>query len=424
MGLFDYLTTWFAWLQSMGWADFLVLMWPLILLELPRYVVSKVVMMLIDMCRGYPRDPVYDHCPSVTVILAGHNEADSVGPTVDSILGTYPRCEIIVVDDGSTDGMSEAVAPYARRGDVRLLTKPDRGGKSSCVNFAVAESSGEIILVIDTDSAVESNTIWEIVQPFANPDVGAVGGTIRVRNAHLNLVTMCQAYEYLHAIFLGRQVASRLGIMSCASGALGAFRREAAERAGGWDVGPGEDGDITIKIRKLGYKAVFAPYAVCNTDAPDTWRSLFKQRRRWNRGLVRYKCRKHADMANPLSSHFQWGNFFLILNVWFFKIGLLVAFWVRQLWLCVNWNQDTGFVMLTTYAMYLGFNVLQVVAIMYYSDRPWKDLPAASVVPFTPVYRTWLCLARILAITEETFFRRSFEDNYVPPKVRAATIHW
>jgi len=424
MDLFVYLTSWVAWLRSMTWWELVLLMWPFVLLELPRYAASKLIMMIVDLCRGYPRDPVYSHCPTVVVVLAGYNEADTVGPTIESILGTYPRLEIIVVDDGSEDGMSDAVAPYAERGDVRLLRKPDRGGKSSCVNFGVAESTGEVILVVDTDSSVEPNTIWEIVQPFADPRVGAVGGTIRVRNARSSLATMCQAYEYLHAIFLGRQVASRLGIMSVASGALGAFRREAVERAGGWDVGPGEDGDITIKVRKLGYKAVFAPYAVCHTDVPHRWIGLFRQRRRWNRGLVRYKCRKHADMANPLSANFQWGNLFLILNVWFFKIGLLLAFWVRHLWLLVSWDGEAGFLVLTTYATYQCFNVVQVVAIMYYSDRPLSDLTTCCVVPFTPFYRTWLCTARLVSVTEETFYRRSFQDDYVPPKVRAATIHW
>jgi cellulose synthase/poly-beta-1,6-N-acetylglucosamine synthase-like glycosyltransferase len=292
------------------------------------------------------------------------------------------------------------------------------------VNFAVAESRGEIIIVIDTDSSVEANTIWEMVQPFADPRVGAVGGTLRVRNARRCLVTMCQAYEYLHAIFLGRQVAARLGIMQVASGALGAFRRSAVERCGGWDVGPGEDGDLTIKVRKLGYKAVFAPYAVAHTDVPETWRGLFRQRRRWNRGLVRYKCRKHVDMANPLSANFRWGNFFLLLNVWFFKIGLLLLFWVQLLKTIVLWGADTGYALLTTYVTYQCFHLMQVVVLMYYSDRRWRDLCACVVVPLTPVYRTWLAVARLVSITEETLWRRSYEDNYVPPKVRAATIRW
>ncbi len=421
---FEFLTSWHAWFRTLRWSEFMMIMWPFVFLELPRYVLSKIVLLCVDVVRGEPKPTSYDYCPTVTVVLAGYNEADTVGPTIESIAGTYPRMEIIVVDDGSEDGLAEAVAPYVEAGAVRLLRKRDRGGKSSCVNFALAESTNEIMVVIDTDSAVEQTTIWEMVQPFADLQVGAVGGTVRIRNARRNLVTMCQAYEYLHAIFLGRQVASRLGIMSCASGALGAFRREAVERAGGWDVGPGEDGDITIKVRKLGYKAVFAPYAMCQPDGPETWTGLFKQRRRWNRGLIRYKCRKHLDMANPWAGHFAWSNLFLLLNVWVFKIFLLFAFWATWLWVLLNWDRDTGFHLFSSYLTYMSFGIGQVIVLMYYSQRPFEDLKTCIVVPFTPIYHAWLCAARLVAVTEETFFRSSFEDNYVPPKVRAATIHW
>lgn len=87
----DYLTSWMAWVQSMNWWELVLLMWPFVLLELPRYALSKAVMMSIDLFRGYPADPVYNHCPSVTVVLAGYNEADTIGPTIESIRGTYPR---------------------------------------------------------------------------------------------------------------------------------------------------------------------------------------------------------------------------------------------------------------------------------------------------------------------------------------------
>ena len=91
MDLFDYLTTWQAWLRSMRFSEIAILMWPFVLLELPRYVLSKVVMLIVDIIRGEPKPTAYDHCPSVTVVLAGHNEAKTVGPTIESILGTYPR---------------------------------------------------------------------------------------------------------------------------------------------------------------------------------------------------------------------------------------------------------------------------------------------------------------------------------------------
>src|SRR5207248_1453281 len=81
---------------------------------------------------------------------------------------------------------------------------------------------------------------WEIVQPFADPRVGAVSGTVVARAPFARLVTWLQAFEYLRCIFLGRMFASRLDILGIVSGAFGAFRADALRRLGGWDVGPGE----------------------------------------------------------------------------------------------------------------------------------------------------------------------------------------
>jgi hypothetical protein len=93
-------------------------------------------------------------------------------------------------------------------------------------------------------------------------------------------------------------------------------------------------------------------------------------------------------------------------------------------WVLLNWDHDTGFHVFSSYLTYMFFGALQVVVLIYYSQRPYEDLKTCIVVPFSPVYNVWLCAARLVAITEEAFFRRSFDDNYVPPKVRAATIHW
>ncbi len=422
---FAYLDEYRAWLGSLDYYRLLIILTPFILIDTPRYVLTKLWFLIVDLVTGQPRDPTFDYCPTVTVILAGHNEAGTVGKTIESVVGTYPKLEIIVVDDGSTDGMAAAVKPYLDQYEnIRLFVRAERGGKSSCCNLVLNQASGDILLVIDADSSLEPTAIWEMVQPFKDPTVGAVGGTVRVRNRWRNLITALQAYEYLHTIFLGRQVTSRMGIMGVASGALGAFRKDTILRFGGWDVGPGEDGDITLKTRKLGYKAVFAPYAVCQTDAPETWRGFFKQRRRWNRGLIRYKCRKHVDLANPFTANFRIENLMYMLNIWFFHIAVVLGFWTYVIWMAFHWNQNTRYTLLTTYLCYTGFHAVQAMILMYYSDRRWEDFVTSLVVPITPIYKFCERFVRLVSITEEFFFRRSFDDNYVPPRVRRATVHW
>ena len=94
-------------------------------------------------------------------------------------------------------------------------------------------------------------------------------------------------------------VVSKLGLYKIVSGAFGAFPKQLLMRLGGWDIGPGLDGDITVKIRKLRYKVLFEENALCLTHVPVTWKALTKQRRRWSRSLVRFRIRKHKDVWFP-----------------------------------------------------------------------------------------------------------------------------
>ncbi|MCA9209613.1 MAG: glycosyltransferase family 2 protein, partial [Planctomycetales bacterium] len=301
---------------------------PILLLDAPRYAFGSVMVWLWDMWervsawwRGESLEPTYDHCPSVCVVVAGLNEAATLGATLNSVYGIYPRMEIVVVDDGSTDGMSEVARNFAERhAGITVIRKPRRGGKSSALNCALAMTTAEIIVCVDSDSVLDRNAIWEIVQPFADSEVGAVSGTVIGRNPFTNLASWLQAFEYLRCIFIGRMFTSRLGILSIVSGAFGAYRREALQRVQGWDVGPGEDGDLTLRLRKSGYRILFAPYAQCFTNLLSSWTRLLRQRRRWEWAVITFECRKHVDMANFFQRGFRWSNLVLLLDRWFYSV--------------------------------------------------------------------------------------------------------
>ena len=427
------LTDWIHWLSSLGPDRSLALLGSLLLLDGPRYALSKVVMCLWDWgrglwdaCRGVPAAGAgYGHCPSVCVVLAGYNEAQTIEATLNSVWGTYPRLEVVVVDDGSTDG-TEAVARRFARGHpgVLVLTRPERGGKASAINFALRYTRAEVIVIADTDSHLDRAAIWEVVQPLEDPGVGAVSATVLARNPFDNLVTWLQAQEYLHGIFVGRMVSARLGILPIASGGFSAFRRSAVDRVGGWDVGPGEDGDITLRVRKAGYEIAFAPYAQCYTNLPTTWWGLFKQRRRWNRGAVRYKCRKHIDMGYVWSRNFRVSDFCVLLNAWVFQIALLYGSWIYLVGLCLSVPEDLGWVVLTGYVFYLASHLVQALTVLYYSSALARDALICTVLPLVPFYQLFQKVARVVSVTEEIFLRKSFEDNYVPARVREATWHW
>ena len=425
------LKDWTHWFTSLELHQLCLVLMPILLIDAPRYAIGSLLVCLVDLVmdawkkiRGHADAP-YDHCPSVCVILAGLNEADTIGATLESIWGSYPRMEIIVVDDGSSDGMSEVAERFAEgRDQVTCLRKPERGGKSSALNMALPYTRAEILVCVDTDSHLGPNAIWDIVQPFKDPGVGAVSGTVIARNPFANLLTWLQGLEYLRTIFLGRMLSDRLNILGIVSGAFGAFRTEAIQQVKGWDVGPGEDGDLVMRMRKAGYKVRFRPYAQCLTNLPLSARTLFRQRRRWDWSVVTFECRKHVDLLNPFHSSFTAGNFFMVLERIVFTILFQFAFWIYAVWLVFHMRQELLFILVLNYLVYLVLEIFQFTAILYYSLDRKRDFRIGWIIPLVPFYYLFLRTATMVAVLEEMFTRRSFRDNFVPPRVRKATWHW
>ncbi len=229
-------------------------------------------------------------------------------------------------------------------------------------------ATGEITIILDADSELSPGAIWKIVQPLADPTVRAVSGNVRVRNADQNLLTRIQAFEYLRSVFMGRIVMSRLGILGIVSGAFGAFRTSLIRDIGGWDVGPGEDEDMVLRIRKLGYQIEFQREADCHTDVPESWKVLTKQRRRWEWAVVTFDSRKHIDMANPLNEHFRLSNFVMFAERWLFNLLLPLWFWVYVGWLACHY--DLTLLVYPTvlfYLLYMLGDLLQYLIILDYS---------------------------------------------------------
>ncbi len=426
------LIDWIHWLSSVPDDQLLLILAPVLLLDIPRYALGSVGLWLVDFLReigrllkGHAPEERCSYCPSVCVVIAGLNESATVGYTLRSLIGTYPRLEIIVVDDGSTDGMADVAREAAQEyPEVSVLRKPQRGGKSSALNFALPFTQAEILVCVDSDSHLEPGAIWEIVQPFTDPQVGAVSGTVLARNAFQRVVCWIQALEYLRSIFVGRMIASQLDILGIISGAFGAFRRSAVCRLKGWDVGPGEDGDLTLRLRKSGYRIAFAPYAQCLTNVPTGWWRLMKQRRRWEWAVITFECRKHVDLANPFSPNFRFSNLCLFADRWLFNILAVFMFWAYSCWLLLHPHADLWKLFLLYYLLYLALELVTLGVVLYYSTRRWHDAIVGLAAPLMPFYHVLLKFVSLWAITEEIFFRRSFRDNFVPAHVRQATWHW
>ncbi len=428
------LNDWMFWLSSMARDEVVWLLLPALMFDGIRYFLLSFTVWLYDVLSGAiaawlpsgaRESPSRPYCPSVTLIIAGLNEGASLRGTLERVWGTYPLLQIIVVDDGSTDDMAQVARQFAREHTgVRVISKP-RGGKSSAMNAGLALATSEVTIVLDADSELASNAIWQIVQPLANPSVGAVSGNVRVRNANANLLTRMQAFEYLRSVFLGRIVTSRLGMLGIVSGAFGAFRTALLKDIGGWDVGPGEDEDVILRLRKLGYEIAFVPQADCLTDVPQSWKVLTRQRRRWEWAVVTFESRKHIDMANPLNRHFRFSNFLLFAERWLFNLLLPLWFWVYLAWLFASWRlSELIFPAILFYLLYVLADCIQFLIILNYSNHLKQDAKSILVLPLMPFYQSYQRIVTTISVVEEMLGRRSFRDGFVPAHVRSATWHW
>ncbi|RZK02706.1 MAG: glycosyltransferase [Novosphingobium sp.] len=239
--------------------------------------------------RGYRApDPAPHLVPSfVSVLIPAYNEEMVIESSVRRILAsTGPRVEVIVIDDGSADRTSEIVdQAFAIDPRVTLLTIPN-GGKANALNQGLRIAKGDVVIALDADTQFEADTIAKLARWFADPAIGAVAGNAKIGN-RINLVTRWQAIEYITAQGLERRALSALDAITVVPGAVGAWRRTALDAVGGYPADTlAEDQDLTISIQREGWKVACDVDAIAWTEAPETFRSLFKQRYRWAYGTL------------------------------------------------------------------------------------------------------------------------------------------
>ena len=240
-------------------------------------------------------DPTYS--PSVAVIVPAFNEEKVIVQTISSLLAcdTSREFEIIVVDDGSTDGTHRVVSQaFVNDPRVRVFTK-ENGGKPAALNYGLTRTQAEVIVALDADTVFTKDTIVKLVRHFKDPMIGAVAGNAKVGN-RINLLTRWQALEYITSQNLDRRAFDVLNCITVVPGAVGAWRRELVDRVGGFNhYTLAEDADLTLAIRKLGYIIAYEDEAIALTEAPDTVRGFIGQRYRWMYGTMQATW-KHRDV--------------------------------------------------------------------------------------------------------------------------------
>ncbi len=244
--------------------------------------------------------PLPEPPPLQTVLMPAFNEAKVIVQSVRHILASdYPNLEIIVIDDGSSDGTSDRVRQhFADDPRVTLLTVPN-GGKARALNCGLRRARGSVVVALDADTHFEPDAVSKLARWFADPEVGAVAGNAKVGN-RINVITRWQALEYVTSQNLERRELAALGCITVVPGAIGAWKREALERLGGFPLDTlAEDQDLTIALLKAGYKVLYDSTAIGWTEAPDTLNGLVKQRFRWAYGTLQCLWKHRGVTLKP-----------------------------------------------------------------------------------------------------------------------------
>jgi biofilm PGA synthesis N-glycosyltransferase PgaC len=281
-----------------------------------------------------PRPAGDDELPFVSIVVAAYCEEAVIEGTLASLLALdYPSYEIVVVDDGSPDRTAELVRRSVDHEDVcvRLLEKRVNEGKAMALNDAIPVVRGDIVVIIDADIQPRPEVLRYLVEHFRHGRVAAVAGNPQVANTR-SLLAKMQATEFASIVSVLRRAQRVWGRILTVSGAVCAFRRGAMVDVGLFDPHMAtEDIAISWKLQRRFYDIRYEPRAVCAMQVPETLPALWRQRKRWAKGLAQV-LRAHADLFLDWRTRRMWPVFTeaVCSVLWAYLAVGMIAFWAAS----------------------------------------------------------------------------------------------
>ena len=357
---------------------------------------------------------------TISVILPAFNGGPGLLQSIASLhRQTFKPLEIIVVDDGSIDDTLATAREAQAAGLIDMVIHHGtRCGRSPAVNAGARFARGDLILAMDPDTIFAPNALARLAAAFRDPRVAAACCNLGVSNEDASFTTALQGLEYLMSISAGKSFLNIFGAISCCSGACSVYRRDIFLERGGLDPGPGEDLEMTLRLRRLGYRVRFVSEAWADTAVPDNPVSLIRQRQRWDRDSLRIRLIEYREIEifkpERLSDTLQRLDFI------FFDLVPTLSFPFYMIYCTLIFGPQTLLFLVAVYALLLGIALFNIAlaSLMFGRSPTLFGLSVALVFPFYQGIA--MKLTRFVAYSSEILFSASRSDDYVPPRVRRA----
>ena len=393
------------WRGSILLAALVLSRWVVTLLQILFVVTGALAVLrtlvLLVFARRHARTPVVlraTDLPPVSVVVPAYNEGVGIEQCVRSLVASdYPDVEVVVVDDGSTDGTAALVESLALPG-VRVITQPN-AGKPAALMTGIRAARHDVLVLVDGDTVFEADSIRELVAPLADPRVGAVSGNTKVGNRR-GLIGRWQHVEYVIGFNLDRRMFDVLECMPTVPGAIGAFRRETLDMVGGVsDDTLAEDTDLTMAVCRSGRRVVYAPRARAWTEAPTTIGALWRHRYRWCYGTMQAMWKhRGAVFERGAAGHLgRRGLTYLLL----FQVLLPLLAPVVDVATLAGLLSGSGLTIVIAWLVFLG---LQVASAAYAFALDGERLTPLWVLPLQLfVYRQLMYLVVIESVASAAY---------------------
>jgi hyaluronan synthase len=255
--------------------------------------------------------------PSVTFVVPCKNEEKSIAKTIEKSFGAdYPKnkIEVIVINDGSTDGTINVLNNLKKKfNNLIIIDWKINKGKRYGMAEGFRRATGEIIIQLDSDSYIDTETFRNLIKPFQNQKIGAICAHADPENADENLLTKMQAAYYFISFRILKAAESTFMAVFCCSGCSSAYRKSIIlpildewlnEKFLGLPVTWGDDRALTNRVLKMGYKTIYTDEVQAYTICPNNLKTFLKQQVRWKKGwfvnsifVSRFVYKKHPFVA-------------------------------------------------------------------------------------------------------------------------------